>query len=130
MAEEIEWDYALKKFLGSKKAEELKNKMKDYYFNPKYWRDSDIPDRVIRFNGPREKGIKGYICIDKTYKVEVVDLDSKEWNYVPDDCIGIQIYFPSKNMSEERKMERFEWQWRASTNNARIIYGLLEGKKI
>jgi len=28
MAEEIEWDYALKHFLGSKKAEELKDKIK------------------------------------------------------------------------------------------------------
>ena len=128
MAEEIEWDYALKNFLGSKKAKELKDKMKDYYFNPKYWRDDNFLDRVIRFNDPQDRVIRGYVCTNKTYKVEVVDLHTKEWKYVPDNCLGIFIYFPSKRMNEKRKIENFEWQWKANTNNARITYGLLDKK--
>jgi len=130
MAEEIEWDYALKNFLGSKKAKELKDKVKDYYFNPKYWRDDDyFQDRVIRFDDPQDRVIKAYVCTNKTYKVEVVNLHTKEWKHVPDDCLGIFVYFPYKRMSEKQIKERFERQWKANTNNARITYGLLYYKK-
>jgi hypothetical protein len=116
MAKEIHLDSELRKFLGNKKTNELKSKMKALYFDQKFWRE--------KYNDLQDKIIRAYVCKDKTYGVRVANFNTNEWKYTPNDCIGLFINFPSKSMSEEQRIRNFEWQWQVTASGAKAKYML------
>jgi len=118
MVKKLHLDSALRKFLGIKKTNELKSKMKALYFDQKFWRE--------KYNDPQDAIIRASVCKDKRYRVWVADFTFTGWKYTPNNCIGLFINFPSKSMSEEQRIRNFEWQWQVTASDPKIRYVLKE----